>query len=310
MTIPRDTFGWVDLASTDQEAAKKFYSELFEWEAQDGPLPDGGYYTNFTKDGKAVAGLGATMAEGMPSMWSSYVLVDSADEKTKAAKEAGGQVFMEPMDVMEFGRMAFLADPSGAAFGLWEPKTHKGAEMYGDHGSLAWNELATRDLDVFLRALRPLVADARPVVSDLRTLVRTPGGDNDLIELTAKLPRLERLTSVALPRANRFFDSSSDEVDTLRAYTPDLVSFLTKFGQVTSYYDANGHYARVQPLFSPFAYDADTGELSRLPDGQRLDRFELDTSRRCPGAATQRTPDGSGPLPTPGCDPSISLPGD
>ncbi|MGI8518179.1 MAG: VOC family protein [Acidimicrobiia bacterium] len=147
MTIPRDTFGWVDLASTDQEAAKKFYSELFDWEAQDGPLPDGGYYTNFTKDGKAVAGLGATMAEGMPSMWSSYVLVDSADEKTKAAKEAGGQVFMEPMDVMEFGRMAFLADPSGAAFGLWEPKTHKGAEMYGDHGSLVWNELATRDLE-------------------------------------------------------------------------------------------------------------------------------------------------------------------
>jgi len=175
---------------------------------------------------------------------------------------------------------------------------------------VAESKPATRDLDVFLRALRPLVADARPVVSDLRTLVRAPGGDNDLIELTAKLPRLERLTSVALPRANRFFDSSSDEVDTLRAYTPDLVSFLTKFGQVTSYYDANGHYARVQPLFSPFAYDADSGELSRLPDGQRLDRFELGTSRRCPGAATQRTPDGSGPLPTPGCDPSISLPGD
>lgn len=147
MTIPRDQFGWVDLASTDQESAKRFYSELFDWESRDDPLPDGGYYTNFSKDGKAVAGLGSTMGEGMPSMWSSYVLVDSADETTKAATEAGGRVLMEPMDVMEFGRMALIADPSGAVFGLWEPKNHGGAEMYGDHGSLVWNELATRDLE-------------------------------------------------------------------------------------------------------------------------------------------------------------------
>lgn len=147
MTIPRDTFGWVDLASTDQETAKKFYSELFDWEPQDAPLPDGGYYTNFKKDGKTVAGLGSTMAEGMPSIWSSYVLVDDAEKTVKAAKDAGGQVFMEPMDVMEFGRMAFVADPSGAAFGLWEPKSHQGVEMFGEHGSLVWNELATRELE-------------------------------------------------------------------------------------------------------------------------------------------------------------------
>jgi len=173
---------------------------------------------------------------------------------------------------------------------------------------VAESKPATRDLDLLFRELRPLVAASRPTIRDLRVLVRKPGKNNDLIDLTAKLPRLERLTSVVLPRANRFFDESNDEVDTLRAYSPDLASFLTKFGQTTSYYDANGHFARVQPIFSPFSYNPDSGDLSRVPDGQRLDSFETDKSRRCPGSATQRAPDGSNPFAVPGCDPSITPP--
>ncbi len=147
MARPTNTFGWADISSTDQNAAKEFYSGLFGWEAQDEPMPEGGYYTNFTKGGKSVAGLGSTMAEGMPSMWNSYVMVDSADDATEAARKAGGQVFMEPMDVMEFGRMAFLADPSGAPFGVWESRAHKGAEAIDEPGTMMWNELATSDVD-------------------------------------------------------------------------------------------------------------------------------------------------------------------
>lgn len=173
---------------------------------------------------------------------------------------------------------------------------------------VAESKPATRDLDVLFRELRPLVAASRPTVRDLRVLVNAPGENNDLIDLTAKLPRLERLTSVALPRAIRFFDESNDEVDTLRAYSPDLASFLTKFAQTSSYYDANGHYARVQPIFSPFSYDSENGNLSRVPDGQRLDRFETGTSRRCPGSATQAAPDGSNPFAVAGCDPAITPP--
>ena len=175
---------------------------------------------------------------------------------------------------------------------------------------VAESKPATKDLDVFFRQLRPLVTAARPTVHDLRVLVRASGPNNDLIDLTAKLPRLASLTSVALPRANRTFDASNDEVDTLRAYSPDLASFLTKFSQTTSYFDANGHYARVQPIFSPFSYNADNGELSRVPDGQRLDRFETGRSRRCPGAATQPAPDGSNPFAAAGCDPSNTPPSD
>jgi len=168
---------------------------------------------------------------------------------------------------------------------------------------------ATRELAPFFAELRPLVDDARPTIRDLRTLIGRPGANNDLIELTSKLPRLESLTSKVFPRAIRTFDRSQEFVDTLRQYTPDLVGALTKLGQTTSYYDANGHYARVQPLFSPFEYDPDTNELRRAPDRERIGAFERGQSRRCPGSAVQPPPDGSAPFEVEGCDPEAVPPG-
>jgi len=169
---------------------------------------------------------------------------------------------------------------------------------------VAESKPATRDLAPFLAELRPLVADARPTIRDLRTLIRAPGSDNDLIELTGKLPRLQRLTSTVFPRANRTFDRSQELVDTLRQYTPDLAGWLTKFGQVGSAYDANGHYARIQPVFGLFDYNEDTGELSRKPDAQRIDGYGAGKQERCPGGAVQPPPDGSAPFPVAECDPN------
>ncbi|MEK6229422.1 MAG: MlaD family protein [Actinomycetota bacterium] len=171
------------------------------------------------------------------------------------------------------------------------------------------SKTGTRDLAPFLRRLRPLVADARPTIRDLRTLIRTPGANNDLLELTGKLPRLQRLTSTVFPRANRTFDRSQEFVDTLRQYTPDLAGWFTKFGQVASAYDANGHYARIQPVVGLFDYDEDTGQLTRKPDSQRIDGFGSGRQRRCPGAAVQPPPDGSAPFPVDECDPDQTPPG-
>ena len=171
------------------------------------------------------------------------------------------------------------------------------------------SKTGTRDLAPFLRRLRPLVADARPTIRDLRTLIRTPGSDNDFLELTGKLPRLQRLTSTVFPRANRTFDRSQEFVDTLRQYTPDLAGWFTKFGQVASAYDANGHYARIQPIFGLFDYDEGTGELTRKADAQRIDGFGSSQQRRCPGAAVQPPPDGSAPFPVDECDPNQRPPG-
>ena len=162
----------------------------------------------------------------------------------------------------------------------------------------------TKELDTFFARLRPLVADARPTVRDLRELIRTPGKNNDLINLTAKLPKLEGLTSTTFPRTIRAFDRSQDYVDTLRAYTPDLVGAVTKLGQAAASYDANGHYARVQPMFSPFTFNESTNTLTKKPDAQRLDEFQLRQFRRCPGGATQAAPDGSAPFQVDGCNPA------
>ena len=140
---------WVDLGTTDVEAAKKFYGALFGWTSEDQPTDMGMPYTMFSKNGKAVAGgspLPPDMAEqGAPPMWNSYINVDSVDETISKVEDAGGSVVMPAMDVMTAGRMAFIADPTGAAIGLWQVGDHKGAELINEHGAFTWNELVTDD---------------------------------------------------------------------------------------------------------------------------------------------------------------------
>jgi predicted enzyme related to lactoylglutathione lyase len=146
---PNGIFCWVDLAMNDTAVAKAFYGDLFGWEAVEDPLPGGGSYINFLKDGKRVAGGGeldpAMQGQGVPSAWSSYVKHDDADTIAARITEAGGTVMFPPMAIMEEGRMLMAQDPSGAIFGVWEPKNHTGAQLVNLPGTLVWNELQTRD---------------------------------------------------------------------------------------------------------------------------------------------------------------------
>jgi len=166
----------------------------------------------------------------------------------------------------------------------------------------------TKELAPFLTALRPAVHDARPTIADLAQLIRAPGPNNDLIELTAKQPRLAELTATVFPRAIRTLDRTDPIVEYIRGYTPDLSAWLTKFGQITAYYDANGHYARVMPVFSPTQLDRVNNRLDAIPPDQRLAGFEHGTRPTCPGSATQPSPDGSSPWPFRGCDPASGPP--
>jgi phospholipid/cholesterol/gamma-HCH transport system substrate-binding protein len=168
---------------------------------------------------------------------------------------------------------------------------------------------ATRELAPFLRRLRPLVREARPTIRDLRLLISRAGPNNDLIELNRKAPRLADLASRAFPRAIRTMDDSQDELEYARLYTPDLAGWLTKFAEAASNYDANGHFARVQPVFLPFAYNAAENELEPKPDSERLSGLEFGQFRRCPGGSVQPPPDGSAPVAAADCDPSTTPPG-
>jgi phospholipid/cholesterol/gamma-HCH transport system substrate-binding protein len=173
---------------------------------------------------------------------------------------------------------------------------------------------ATKDLAPFLRALRPLVHDARPTIRDLSRLINSPGADNDLIDANRLLPRLQRVASPAFRSGRQALQKLQPVLEFARPYTPDLVGWLRDFGEGAASYDANGHYARIQPMFNAFQF-ADNpagGLLSPVPPADRMDGVETGVIRRCPGAAIQRPADGSAPFTEGGsldCDPSLVLPG-
>ncbi len=143
------TFCWVELGTTDGEAAKKFYTELFGWSFNDSPIGPGMVYTMLKLDGKDVGALYKMPSEmtdhGVPPHWMSYVSVSSADESAGKAKELGAALMKEPFDVMDVGRMAVVQDPTGAMFALWQAGTHNGAGVVNVPNSFCWNELATPD---------------------------------------------------------------------------------------------------------------------------------------------------------------------
>jgi phospholipid/cholesterol/gamma-HCH transport system substrate-binding protein len=172
---------------------------------------------------------------------------------------------------------------------------------------------ATKDLARFLRVLRPLVRDARPTIRDLRLLVKKAGPGNDLTDLTLKAPKLANLTDTVFPRSITALQKTQPVLEYARPYTPDFAGWLTKFGQSAATYDANGHYARIQPIFNAFQFNATpTGPVLTPNTGSRLAGLQTGKNQRCPGGAMQPPPDGSAPfLETPdfACDPSAAPPG-
>jgi uncharacterized protein len=138
------TPSWVDLGTPDVTEASRFYSDLFRWTIEEGP-PEAGGYRMCLHDGKPVAGLGPQMNTDAPPYWSSYVSVSNADETAAAIAEDGGTLIVEPMDVLDVGRMAVAADPAGAVFSIWQPLRHAGAAVVNEPNTWCWNELMTRD---------------------------------------------------------------------------------------------------------------------------------------------------------------------
>lgn len=137
---------WVDLGTPDQDDAGEFYGALFGWELREDENAEqtGGYRTAQLR-GKPVGGVMKLMQEGQPPAWMTYVKVDDAEATVAKARDAGGQVVFEPMEVLDYGTMAIVADPEGTVLGLWQPGVNRGSAITGEHGAPAWSELNTRD---------------------------------------------------------------------------------------------------------------------------------------------------------------------
>ena len=154
------TFCWTDLSTTDQDAAKGFYSALFGWEADDMPASEGVVYSMMRLGGRDAAAIAPQPQQqrdaGVPPTWNSYVSVESADAAANRASELGGTVHAPPFDVLDAGRMAVIQDPQGAFVLLWEPRRHIGAGIVNAPGALCWNELASPDLEASAAFYRDL----------------------------------------------------------------------------------------------------------------------------------------------------------
>jgi predicted enzyme related to lactoylglutathione lyase len=145
-SYPPGTFSWVELLTTDVDDAKRFYGELFGWEYEDSPIGDDSVYSMAQLGGKYVSGAYAPPPEqGTPPNWLSYVSTDDVDRVAERSGELGATVMAGPFDVFDSGRMAVVQDPTGAVFGVWQPREHIGAQVVNVPGALTMNQLNTND---------------------------------------------------------------------------------------------------------------------------------------------------------------------
>jgi phospholipid/cholesterol/gamma-HCH transport system substrate-binding protein len=172
---------------------------------------------------------------------------------------------------------------------------------------VAASKRGIRRLEPFSAQLRKLVAASIPTIGSLDALIRNPGGNGDLYSLVRASPSLARIATRAFRHMIAEMNDSQAQLDTFREYTPDVVAALSNLGQTSAYYDANGHYARTQPVFDAFALDG-FNRLETKPPSQRYDGLQV-VHGRCPGGAVQPSPDGSAPWTVPGCNPSTTPPG-
>ncbi len=142
---------WVATVHSDPEKAVSFYTELFGWEATN-LMPPGspGKYFVCRRRGRDVAAIGSERGGGgggAPSVpaWDTYIWAESADETVAKVTDAGGSVVIEPFDRLDAARMAVVADPAGAVFGVWQPGEHHGAQLVNEPGAWSMSQLNTRD---------------------------------------------------------------------------------------------------------------------------------------------------------------------
>lgn len=177
--LPEGVPCWVDLGVPDHRRAMDFYRAMFGWEFDEGPA-DTGHYTMCLLRGQPVAAVASPPgAETRASWWNTYISTDDVDAMAKRIHDAGGRLPMEPMDIMDAGRMATAEDPAGATFGLWQGDRHIGARIVNEPGSMGWSELRTPDSDPAKRFyLEVFGYEPESITGMDYTVLRVPGREN------------------------------------------------------------------------------------------------------------------------------------
>jgi uncharacterized protein len=187
---------WADLWTSDVDGSRKFYSELFGWEAQE-PNPEFGGYFMFTRNGVPVAGGMGDMPDApAENIWQVYLATDDIAKTTEAAEAEGAQIVSPPMAVADLGTQAILTDPTGAHLGAWQAGTFPGFTVLNEPGAPSWCELFTRDYAAAVAFYRSVFRWDTNAVGDTDefryTVMRDPRGESELagiMDASAFLPK-------------------------------------------------------------------------------------------------------------------------
>ena len=118
-TYPFGTFCWNELATTDADVAKKFYTELFGWNLKQGDVAPIAY-SEIMAGERPIGGIYQMGKEfgDAPSHWMSYVAVEDVDASARRVEELGGKIRVPPTDIPNVGRFCVITDPTGATLSL------------------------------------------------------------------------------------------------------------------------------------------------------------------------------------------------
>jgi uncharacterized protein len=183
-TAPAGAPCWTDLWTSDVEGSRRFYSELFGWQAEE-PSPEFGGYFIFTRQGVPVAGGMGDMGD-MPAdnSWKVYLATDDMAKTVEKAEAAGAQIIFPTMAVADLGIQSVLVDTTGAGLGAWQAGTFPGFTVLDEHGAPGWFELLTREYAGAVAFYREVFGwDTSPVgeSDEFRyTVMRDPRGDGEL----------------------------------------------------------------------------------------------------------------------------------
>src|SRR5262245_35560897 len=115
-------FVHMELSTSDPEAAKNFYKELFGWKLTDQKMEDGSVYTMLdTRSGPPGGGIMRKMMPEQPTAWMGYVGVKSARKAMEKARALGATPIVEYKEIPGYGAFGIFVDPTGAAIAVWEP---------------------------------------------------------------------------------------------------------------------------------------------------------------------------------------------
>lgn len=139
---------WVDVTTPDVDAAQAFYAGLLGWTFGEGS-PEYGGYRMAQVEGANAAGMAPAM-EGQPPAWTLYFASPDAAASATAITENGGSLLSPVMPIGPggvVGTMVVAADPTGAAFGVWQSGEHTGVDVFNEPGGLFWEDLRSTDAD-------------------------------------------------------------------------------------------------------------------------------------------------------------------